>query len=97
MIKNIIFDLGKVLIDYDFDIFFQKIGNKPNTRTLDEANKEILLFEAGKIDRYTFFEHLRSCLVLVYDMSIEQKYMILIFRLNNSKVCGAMCFGKFLK
>ncbi len=66
MIKNIIFDLGKVLIDYDFDIFFQKIGNKPNTRTLDEANKEILLFEAGKIDKYTFFEHLKK----IYDFNI---------------------------
>ncbi len=70
MIKNIIFDLGKVLIDYDFDIFFQKIGNKPNTRTLDEANKEILLFEAGKIDKNTFFNHLKK--IYGFNISFEQ-------------------------
>ena len=74
MIKNVIFDLGKVLIDYDFDKFFVKIGNKPDTRTLDEANREILLFEAGKTDKQKFYEDMKR----IYGFSLSfEKFKLL--------------------
>ena len=70
MIKNIVFDLGKVLIDYDFDKFFQKLGYEPQTRQLDEANREILLFEAGKMDKHTFVEELKK--IYNFNLSFDE-------------------------
>ena len=49
MIKNIIFDLGNVLINYDFELFFEKLGYQRGERSLQEAHTEIFAFECGKM------------------------------------------------
>jgi len=66
-IKNVIFDLGKVLIDYDFDIFFSKIGYKPEERHLDEALSPITDFESGKISKMEFLEKMK----VIYNFSLS--------------------------
>lgn len=70
MIKNVIFDLGKVLIDFDFDGFYTALGYDPAERTLDEANGPILLFEAGKISKAVFFEEIKK--IYGFDMSLKE-------------------------
>ncbi len=60
MIKNIIFDLGKVLIDYDFDIFFSACGLQPECHDLIQAEPLILLFDRGKINRQSFYLELKK-------------------------------------
>jgi FMN phosphatase YigB (HAD superfamily) len=60
MQKHVIFDLGNVLINFDFDLFFQAIGKKPNERTLDEANVPILQFERGLLERNIFLQQLQK-------------------------------------
>ncbi len=59
-IKNVIFDLGKVLIDFDFSSFWQSIGARIDESFLDMAEEPILLFEAGKISRSDFFEDMKK-------------------------------------
>ena len=59
-IKNEIFDLGKVLINFDFSSFWVSIGAEKCERFLDEAQEPILLFEAGKISRQRFYNEVRK-------------------------------------
>jgi len=63
--KNVIFDLGKVLVDYDFKIFYETLGLKPHERCLDKAEEAILLFESGKISRRKFFGEMSQ----IYDIN----------------------------
>ena len=70
MIKNVIFDLGNVLIDFDFDGFYISLGYEPAERTLDEANEPILLFEAGKISKAVFFEEIKN--IYGFDISLKE-------------------------
>ncbi len=58
-IKNVIFDLGKVLINFNFSCFWVSIGAEKCERFLDEAQEPILLFEAGKISRYRFYNEIK--------------------------------------
>lgn len=74
MIENVIFDLGKVLIDYDFDIFFKNLGFASNTRTLDEANEEIILFESGDIDKTDFYNRMKS--IYGFEADISEFYKL---------------------
>ncbi|OQX71855.1 MAG: hypothetical protein B6D62_01215 [Candidatus Cloacimonas sp. 4484_275] len=65
--KNIIFDLGNVLVNFDFTEFWEKIGAKPaHKRFLEEAEKPILLFEAGKISKEQFFSEFKK----IYDFEM---------------------------
>lgn len=66
MQKNVIFDLGNVLINFDFSIFFQAIGKKTNEHTLEEANEPILDFERGLLTKEQFLTKLHS----IYHFSI---------------------------
>jgi putative hydrolase of the HAD superfamily len=70
MIKNVIFDLGKVLIEFDFNGFYTALGYDPAERTLDEANEPILLFEAGKISKAVFFEEIKK--IYGFDLSLKE-------------------------
>ncbi len=70
MIKNVIFDLGKVLIEFDFDGFYTALGYDSAERTLDEANEPILLFEAGKISKAVFFEEIKK--IYGFDLSLKE-------------------------
>jgi putative hydrolase of the HAD superfamily len=70
MIKNVIFDLGKVLIEFDFNGFYTALGYDPAERTLDEANEPILLFEAGKMSKAVFFEEIKK--IYGFDLSLKE-------------------------
>jgi putative hydrolase of the HAD superfamily len=60
LIKNIIFDLGKVLIDYDWSILYRKLDGKISEEELND-NAEILLdFDAGKLSQEEFYTIIRS-------------------------------------
>ncbi|MCK4312302.1 MAG: HAD family phosphatase [Candidatus Cloacimonetes bacterium] len=69
-IKNVIFDLGKVLIDFNFSSFWESIGARKCERFLEEAEEPILLFEAGKISRLSFFNTIKK--IYNFDMSLNK-------------------------
>jgi putative hydrolase of the HAD superfamily len=54
MIRNIVFDLGNVLINYDFDLFFIKAGYARGERSLSEAHETIRQFECGELGEAEF-------------------------------------------
>jgi len=59
-IENIIFDLGNVLIDVDFTVFYQKLGYFPKPDELKKAKQVITKFEAGQIAVDRFIEELNE-------------------------------------
>jgi glucose-1-phosphatase len=65
MIKAIIFDLGKVIVSFDFERGFQTISQFCDY-SIDEireklmTSEEILLYETGKIGSVEFFEAIRK-------------------------------------
>ena len=59
-IENIIFDLGNVLIDVDFEVFYQKLGYVPEATDLVKAKHFITKFEAGQIAVDDFIEELNN-------------------------------------
>ena len=68
-IKNVIFDLGKVLINFDFSNFWVSIGAEKCERFLDEAQEPILLFEAGKITRQRFYNEVKK--IYKFNMNMQ--------------------------
>ena len=58
--KNIIFDLGKVLVEYDFDVFYKELGYEPETKALMDSTLPVLEFEAGRITRQEFYKKLKN-------------------------------------
>ncbi len=68
-IKNVIFDLGKVLINFDFSSFWENIGAEKCERFLDEAQEPILIFEAGKISRQQFYNDIKK----IYNFNMSMK------------------------
>jgi len=69
-IKNVIFDLGKVLVDYNFDLFYEKIGYKPKSNEWDSNDELILQFEMGKFPAEEF--HKRMMKIYKLDVSFEE-------------------------
>ena len=67
MIKNIIFDLGNVLIYFDYNRFFAACGFAPEERDVDEALPVILRFDAGLIGRDEFYLGMKK--VFSFDLS----------------------------
>jgi glucose-1-phosphatase len=65
--KNIIFDLGNVLIYHDFNRFFAACGYKPGVRDLDEALPVLMKFDAGEINRSQFYVGMKD--VFGFDFS----------------------------
>ncbi len=57
-IKHIIFDLGKVLVDYDFDLFFDKLGIGKDSINWDSDDELLLQFERGLISAEEFHQSL---------------------------------------
>jgi len=54
-IKNVIFDLGKVLVDYDFGIIYRKLGSQLIANDLHDSTELISVFDAGKISSHKFY------------------------------------------
>jgi putative hydrolase of the HAD superfamily len=69
MIKNIFFDLGKVLVDYDFDSFFTRSGLNPNFNSLLPAREIIDSFNKGEIARQQFYLMMRD----LYGFDLDQQ------------------------
>jgi len=72
--RTIIFDLGKVLIDFSFDPFYDWIENHTNRTRKDvykflKENQLIKDYELGKISSKVFFESLKE--FLNTDCSVE--------------------------
>ncbi|MBT3755867.1 MAG: HAD family phosphatase [Candidatus Cloacimonetes bacterium] len=68
--KNIIFDLGKVLVDYDFDVFYKELDYEPKLETLMESTIPVLEFEAGKLSRQEFYQKLKD--IYKFEHNIEE-------------------------
>jgi FMN phosphatase YigB (HAD superfamily) len=69
MIKAIIFDLGKVIVSFDFEIGFQTISQfcdypVDEIREKIMTSEEIILYETGKLSSREFFEKIRQILNL---------------------------------
>ncbi len=96
-IKNVIFDLGKVLVNFDFSSFWESIGAEKCERFLDEAEEPILLFEAGKISKNNFFKQIKE----IYDfhMNIQdfEKVWCNVFTQNFAMIELAKKIGKNFK
>ncbi|MDA3814147.1 MAG: HAD family phosphatase [Candidatus Cloacimonetes bacterium] len=67
--KNIIFDLGKVLVDYNFDVFYKELDYKPEMKTLMDSTIPVLEFESGRITRKEFYQKLKN--IYKFEHSIE--------------------------
>lgn len=67
--KNIIFDLGKVLVDYNFDVFYKELNYKPEMKTLMDSTIPVLEFESGRITRKEFYLQLKK--IYKFEHSIE--------------------------
>jgi len=68
-VKNIIFDLGKVLVDYNFDVFYKELDYKPEMKTLMDSTIPVLEFESGRITRKEFYQKLKN--IYKFEHSIE--------------------------
>lgn len=68
-IKNVIFDLGKVLVNYNFDLFYEKLGCKSTSNEWDSSDELILQFEMGKFPAEEF--HKRMMKIYNVDLSFE--------------------------
>jgi glucose-1-phosphatase len=66
LVKNIIFDLGNVIIDLDIDRTWQQLAHwlgddyQAVLKKINTQNDIFIDFEVGKIDEDTFFQTLRS-------------------------------------
>ncbi len=65
-----IFDLGKVLIHFNFDIFYEILDYESKEKRLEEAIEPIILFESGKIPRIQFFEEMKK--IYSFDLTLEK-------------------------
>jgi len=66
---NVIFDLGKVLINYDFEIFYRAIKCKNKSLSITEAELPVLSFDAGKLSRHEFYLEMKE----LFDFDVEQE------------------------
>ena len=63
MIKAIIFDIGNVLLPFDFSVALQKLRQKSGVEPVGEAMEAVkLAYESGRIGRTEFLEKMRSAL-----------------------------------
>ncbi|MFO7896375.1 MAG: HAD family phosphatase [Candidatus Cloacimonadales bacterium] len=87
MIKNIIFDLGKVLVDYDFSRFFHQYGIEEIDRKFVEMAPIYELFNRGKISKQEFLQRLKSFLQTSQALSQIEANWADLFTLNH-KMCA---------
>jgi putative hydrolase of the HAD superfamily len=61
-VRNVIFDLGNVLIGYDFERFFRGMGCPPYSHTLQDVEHILLPFDAGRMSRREFIDAMQDFL-----------------------------------
>ena len=74
--KNIIFDLGKVLVDYNFDVFYKELNYKPGLKILMESAIPVLEFESGRITRQEFYQLLKNIYKFEHSLTDFEKVLI---------------------
>lgn len=77
--KNIIFDLGKVLVEYNFDVFYKELGYEPEMETLIESAIPVLEFESGRITRQEFYQKLKEIYKFEHSLADFEKVWSSVF------------------
>ena len=63
MIKAIVFDIGNVLLPFDFSIALKKLGDKSGVESVERAMETVKReYESGRIDRAAFLKQMREVL-----------------------------------
>ena len=91
--KNIIFDLGKVLIDYNFDVFYKELKYKPGLKILTESTFPILEFESGRITRQEFYQQLKNIYKFEHSLADFEKVWCSVF----TELTGLVEYARELK
>lgn len=91
--KNIIFDLGKVLVEYNFDVFYKELGYEPEMETLMESTVPVLEFEAGRITRQEFYKKLKEIYKFQHSLADFEKVWSSVF----TGLTGLVSYAKELK
>ncbi len=77
--KDIIFDLGKVLVDYNFDVFYKELDYEPEMTTLMESTIPVLKFESGRITRQEFYQQLKNIYKFEHSIADFEKVWCSVF------------------
>lgn len=77
--KNIIFDLGKVLVEYNFDVFYKELDYEPEMETLMESAIPVLEFESGRITRQEFYQKLKEIYKFKHSIADFEKVWSSVF------------------
>ena len=77
--KNIIFDLGKVLVDYNFDVFYKELDYEPGLGILKESAIPVLEFESGRITRQEFYQQLKDIYKFEHSIADFEKVWCSVF------------------
>ncbi len=91
--KNIIFDLGKVLVDYNFDIFYKELKYEPGLEILTESAIPILEFESGRITRQEFYQQLKNIYKFEHSLADFEKVWCSVF----TELTGLVDYARELK
>ncbi len=91
--KNIIFDLGKVLIDYNFDVFYKELKYEPGLEILTESTFPILEFESGRITRKEFYQQLKNIYKFEHSLADFEKVWCSVF----TELTGLVDYARELK
>ena len=91
--KNIIFDLGKVLIDYNFDVFYKELKYEPGLEILTESTFPILEFESGRITRQEFYQQLKNIYKFEHSLADFEKVWCSVF----TELTGLVDYARELK
>ena len=77
--KNIIFDLGKVSVDYNFDVFYEELDYEPGLEILKESAIPVLEFESGRITRQEFYQQLKDIYKFEHSLADFEKVWCSVF------------------
>ncbi|NLF38571.1 HAD-IA family hydrolase [bacterium] len=105
MTKNILFDLGNVLLKFDWDIAYKRLATHLNPLTAlllwarkDEFLAEIRgdqeMLETGRMTSQQFFSRLKGKIGLEIDYSLFEDIWCNIFTLNQDVMDFARALGK---
>jgi HAD superfamily hydrolase (TIGR01509 family) len=80
----VVFDLGKVLLDFDYDLVIQRLaaggsGNAPAVRRALLESSLLIDYESGRCDSATFYANLKSSLGLRLDYTTFRRQFADIF------------------
>ena len=77
--KNIIFDLGKVLVEYNFDILFKELDAYPTKEMRLETIATVREFDSGNISRYEFYKRLKEIYNFKHSVASFEKLWCSVF------------------